>query len=95
MGSVGTSQNNTARDTYTRPGEKTVYSVVLNDKDNKYYLKADTPMSNGETLHERYRISYANDDNKAQIYIKELRQVVKLNDDPNILRLLQNKRKGK
>lgn len=86
MGSIGTNK----ADTYTRG--KDTYSVSYNEKDKRYYLNTERPLSNGETLREKYRIAWAKDDNKAEIYIKELRTVIKMNDDKNILKLLQNKR---
>lgn len=77
-------------DTYTRG--KDTYSVSYNENDKRYYLNVERPLSNGETLREKYRIAYAKDDDKAEIYIKELRTVIKMSEDKNILKLLQNKR---
>ena len=47
------------------------------------------------TIHEKYKIAYAKDDNKARIYVAPLKEYIYLNSDSNILKLLQNKRKGK
>ena len=90
MGGRGTVVSKNS-DTYTRG--KDTYSVSYNENDKRYYLNIERPLSNGETLREKYRIAYAKDDDKAEIYVKELRTVIKMSEDKNILKLLQNKRR--
>jgi hypothetical protein len=60
----------------------TTYSVT---KEGKYfYLHLDTGC-----LHDKYKISFAKDDNKARIYIAPLREYIYLNSDARVLNLLQ------
>ena len=75
-------------ETYTKGN--TTYYVTNDGKD--YYLHMDYKGTNLQTR-EKYKISYAKDDDKAKIYVKTLRQNVDLKSEPEILKLLQNKRK--
>ena len=67
----------------------TTYYVTNDGKD--YYLHMDYKGTHTSTK-EKYKISYAKDDDKAKIYVKNLRQTIELKSEPNILKLLQNKR---
>lgn len=87
MGGIG---KNTSDDTYT--SGSTIYRVTVSDDGKTYYLR----MRNiSGTVNEKYKIAYAKDDNKARIYVAPLKEYIYLNSDSNILKLLQNKRKGK
>ena len=87
MGGIG---KNTSNDTYT--SGNTIYNVTVGDDGKTYYLHMRTKSG---TIHEKYKIAYAKDDNKARIYVAPLKEYIYLNSDSNILKLLQNKRKGK
>ena len=62
-------------------------------KDGKnYYLHSDYNGTNVQ-LKEKWKISYANNDDKARVYIPTLKTYMNINNEPEILKLLQNKRK--
>ena len=86
MGGIGKNTSNT----YTRGN--TIYRVSVGPDGKTYYLHMDTKSG---LIHEKYKIAYAKDDNKARIYVAPLKEYIYLNTDSNILKLLQNKRKGK
>ena len=67
----------------------TTYYVTNDGKD--YYLHMNYKGTNVQTQ-EKYKISYAKDDDKAKIFVKSLRQNIELKSEPEILKLLQNKR---
>ena len=76
-------------DTYV--SGNTTYYITQDGKD--YYLHSDYKGSNVE-LNDKWKISYANNDDKARVYIPTLKTYMNLNSEPQILKLLQNKREG-
>ena len=88
MGAVGTS-NNTSSNSY-KYGNAT-YSVTKSDDGKTYYLHSDYVGTNAQ-LHQKWKIAYANNDEKARVYIPELKEYIYFNSDPNMLKILQNVR---
>ena len=77
-------QNN---DTYVNG--KTTYYITKDG--NTYYLHSDYNGSNVK-LHEKWKISYANSDIKARVYVPTIKQYININSDNNLLNLLKKAR---
>ena len=82
---------NSASNNETYVNGNTTYWVTK--EGNTYYLNSDYQGSNVQ-LKDKWKISYANNDDKARVYIPVLKTYMNLSSEPQILKLLQNKRMG-
>ena len=85
MGAVGASKGNS--DVY-KVGKSTFY-ITSNDG-KTYYLHQDH--EGNANIKMKWKIAYAKNDDKARVYVPELKQYINFKDEPQMLKLLQKKR---
>lgn len=84
-----TEESNSAQNNETYVDGNTTYWITK--EGNSYYLNSDYQGSNVQ-LEDKWKISYADNDDKARVYIPTLKTYMNINSEPQILKLLQNKR---
>ena len=89
MGAVGASKSSSNQDVY-KVGKSTFY--ITSEDGKTYYLHQDH--EGNANIKMKWKIAYANNDEKARVYIPELKQYIEFKNEPQILKLLQNKREG-